>query len=118
MSKLTEILTQVFRAGVGSQADDIKGNETAYYNLQKSAVEEAEAAILAWHFELLDKKLAETKKKHQRYCKRWIDEVIGEDEEVEYFDKPWKYTEQEMNQDYERGYNDAKDEIRKRAGLK
>lgn len=58
---LDEILEEVFRAGVGSQADDIKGNDKAYLNLQKHYVAKAKQQILDY-----------------------IRQVIGEDEEESY----------------------------------
>jgi hypothetical protein len=62
MSNLEEILDQTFIYGVGTNADDIKGNETAYTNLKQHAIEEAKQAILQWV----------------------NDEVIGEDEPETY----------------------------------
>lgn len=43
--KLREIAEDVFRAGVGTQADDIKHSEKAYLNLQKHYTTEAISQI-------------------------------------------------------------------------
>lgn len=47
-SELMAILEKVFVWGVGTNADDIRGNETAYLNLKDHALTEAHAAIVAW----------------------------------------------------------------------
>jgi len=39
--KLDEMFHKVFVAGVGTNSEDIKGNETAYINLQKNSIANA-----------------------------------------------------------------------------